>query len=173
MVSLSVALYLAYRELTRSTPTQAALPRFSHILELCLYCKSLNTSVAWYRNVLRLKPHFDNSRMAVFALGTESELILFQRGLTHEDSSLGSNGVVPGHGPPPDSDVKLKTHFCLAVDSAEDVMKWKDELESKGTTILGEVTWPEREGRQGRSVYFSDPDGHVGEVASRGIWPNY
>lgn len=148
---------------------QASLPRFSHILELCLYCKSLPKSVAWYKDVLRLKPHLETPRVAAFPLGDSATLLLFQRGETSEDTSLGQAGLIPGHGLPADSDVKLKTHFALAVDKPEDVLVWKEELESRRVKILGEVTWPAK----GRSVYFEDPDGHVGEVASRGIWPNY
>lgn len=46
---------------------------------------------------------------------------------------------------------------------------WEKELRGKGVRILGKVEWP----KGGKSVYFADPDEHVGEIASRGIWPNY
>ncbi|ORY80290.1 glyoxalase/bleomycin resistance protein/dioxygenase [Leucosporidium creatinivorum] len=146
-----------------------SLPRFTHILELCLYARSLPTSVAWYKDVLRLTPHLDTPRVAAFTLGDTATLLLFQRGETSADVSLGDAGLIPGHGLPPSSDVTLKTHFALAVETPEEVAAWRDELERKGTKILGEVSWP----KGGKSVYFADPDEHVGEIASRGIWPNY
>lgn len=118
--------------------------------------------------------------MAGFALG-QTNLLIFQRGATNKDVHLPDDrGLIPRHGLAEStvqeaerSPTELRTHFCLAVESAEDVEKWADELTSKGVTILGEAKWPQRGQYRARSVYFSDPDGHIGEVASPGIWPNY
>ncbi|GAA5891823.1 hypothetical protein JCM8208_002903 [Rhodotorula glutinis] len=149
----------------------SSLPKISHVLELCLYARHLPTSVAFYSNTLRLgAPYLSNPRMAGFSLG-HTTLLLFQRGHTSSDSVLPSGSVIPGHGPPgiDDPPSKLKTHFALAVERPEDVDRWGDELESGGVEVTGRVTWP----AGGKSVYFADPDGHVGEIASRGIWPHY
>lgn len=62
---------------------------------------------------------------------------------------------------------RLRQHFCLTVDSAADVDTWDKHLMAKGVEILGRVWWPDE---RGRSVYFADPDGNVGEVALRRIW---
>jgi hypothetical protein len=35
--------------------------------------------------------------------------------------------------------------------------------------VLSTIGWE----RGGRSVYFEDLDGHVVEIASRGVWPHY
>lgn len=35
--------------------------------------------------------------------------------------------------------------------------------------ILGRMDWE----KGGKSVYFEDLDGHVGEVGSRGVWAHY
>jgi catechol 2,3-dioxygenase-like lactoylglutathione lyase family enzyme len=35
--------------------------------------------------------------------------------------------------------------------------------------MRGEMTWP----AGGRSIYFEDPDGHVLELATPGLWRNY
>lgn len=35
--------------------------------------------------------------------------------------------------------------------------------------MRGRINWP----GGGRSIYFEDIDGHVGEIGSRGIWPHY
>lgn len=159
---------------------QTTLPRLTHVLELCLYSKHLPSSVAFYRDVLQLTPHLDTERMAGFALG-HTNLLIFQRGATHKDVNLPDNrGLIPRHGlletSPQEakaSPVQLRTHFCLAVENEQDVQKWADALRSKGVTILGEAQWPQRGQHRARSVYFQDPDGHIGEVASPGIWPNY
>lgn len=70
---------------------------------------------------------------------------------------------------PSDENVQLKTHFALAVEKNIEVDQWERELREKEVKILGKVDWP----KGGRSVYFEDPDGHVGEIASRGIWPHH
>lgn len=63
----------------------------------------------------------------------------------------------------------LKQHFCFAVRDPDDVRRYEKVLQQKGIKILGTVNWE----RGGRSVYFADPDGHIGEIGSRGIWPHY
>lgn len=81
-------------------------------------------------------------------------------------------GKIPGHGLSRDDDkVDLKSHFALSVETREDVDRWEKELREKGVEITGNVNdWP---AGGGKSLYFADPDGHVGELASRGIWPHY
>lgn len=48
-------------------------------------------------------------------------------------------------------------------------MKWDEHLQNQGVRILGRTDWE----RGGKNVYFEDPDGHVGEIGSRGIWAHY
>lgn len=122
--------------------------------------------------------------MAGFSLGNTT-LLIFQLGLTTDDISDPS-GTIPHHGPtkevldvlltPSEGDVSgqsnprsLQQHFCLAVEHRDDVLKWEEWLKERNATILGVKDWE----RGGRSVYFEDPDGHVGEIGSRGIWPHY
>ncbi|KAK4052909.1 hypothetical protein OIO90_004185 [Microbotryomycetes sp. JL221] len=121
--------------------------------------------------------------MAGFNLGNTSQLLLFQRGQTNKDIHMSQTDdtlVIPKHGMDDDVNIDftsssqpkgttLHTHFCLAVDKPQDVDHWEQELRSKGVTILGRAQWPPG----GKSIYFHDPDRHVGELASKGIWPNY
>lgn len=124
--------------------------------------------------------------MSGFAL-SQTTLLLFQLGATAADSPMPDNrGTIPGHGPTKDVlDVLLASqggegatdsnaaglhhHFCLAVKSADDVQTWDQWLDKNDAKITGRVHWP----RGGRSVYFADPEGNVGEIASRGIWEHY
>ncbi|BGP36347.1 hypothetical protein JCM10450v2_000246 [Rhodotorula kratochvilovae] len=144
------------------------LPKITHVLELCLYARHLPTSVAFYSQTLRLgTPYLDTPRMAGFSLGSTT-VLLFQRGATADDSVMPhGRGLIPGHGPA--GDETMKTHFALAVERADEVEQWEKEFREGGVEVLGKVEWP----KGGRSVYFADPDGHVGEIASRGIWPHY
>lgn len=121
--------------------------------------------------------------MSTFPLGNTT-LLLFQLGATADDSVLpDSRGTIPGHGPSDDilallnssdpqgnnSPALLKQHFCLAVPSRADVETWEEYMGATGVHITGTVDWP----RGGRSVYFADLDGNVGEIGSRGIWAHY
>lgn len=122
--------------------------------------------------------------MAGFSLGSTT-LLIFQLGLTTEDIR-DSTGTIPHHGPTKDvldlllypsgkdfsgqtGSRSLQQHFCLAVQHRDDVLKWEAWFQEKNVKILGVKDWQ----RGGRSVYFEDPDGHIGEIGSRGIWPHY
>ena len=121
--------------------------------------------------------------MANFGLG-DTTLLLFALGKTGEDIA-DEKGMIPHHGPTPElldvlsrpegtgagagAGVSLKQHFCIAVESPDDVDEWESRLAKKGVKVLSTMRWP----KGGRSVYFEDEDGHVGEFASRGIWPHW
>jgi catechol 2,3-dioxygenase-like lactoylglutathione lyase family enzyme len=42
-------------------------------------------------------------------------------------------------------------------------------LRTQGVAIESETHWA----RGGRSLYFRDPEGHLLELVTPGIWPNY
>ena len=46
---------------------------------------------------------------------------------------------------------------------------WEARLEAEGVPVEGRMTW----GRGGQSLYFRDPDGHLGELATPGVWAIY
>jgi catechol 2,3-dioxygenase-like lactoylglutathione lyase family enzyme len=54
------------------------------------------------------------------------------------------------------------------VDSKE-LAAWESHLLAKGVEILSRVSWP----LGGRSVYFRDPDGHLLELLTPGVWSTY
>lgn len=47
--------------------------------------------------------------------------------------------------------------------------KWDTHFQEEGVKILARMDWE----KGGRSVYFEDLDGHIGEIGSRGIWAHY
>jgi catechol 2,3-dioxygenase-like lactoylglutathione lyase family enzyme len=137
----------------------------------------------------------EQERMAGFGIGSTT-LLLFTLGRTAKDTNL-ADGMIPGHGPTPDllrtigtagadadsssgpesatatsaSNARgsLKQHFCLGVRDVQDVEVWENWLKEKDVKILSTMKWE----RGGKSVYFEDLDGNVGEVGSRGIWQNW
>jgi catechol 2,3-dioxygenase-like lactoylglutathione lyase family enzyme len=134
-----------------------------------------------------------NTTLLLFTLGRTGEDI-------HIDEPK-ARGIVPHHGPTAgvqqllcqriNGDAKptelLKQHFCFAVDTVEQVRAWESRLEEFARDandvngagdeedervkikVLATMDWE----RGGRSVYFEDLDGHVGEIGARGIWPHW
>ena len=172
-------------------------PPPTHVLETCLYVRSMSAALGFYRDVLGLSPQLEAERLSVMPLG-QTTLILFQLGLTEKDfatttETTGNKLTIPGHGPDKaivdllldaktatpvstgDNDrlgvqgINLRTHYCLAVPSKNDVDAWESYLKSKDVKLRGVMEWE----RGGKSVYFEDVDGHVGEIGSRGIWVHY
>ncbi|KAL4739918.1 Glyoxalase/Bleomycin resistance protein/Dihydroxybiphenyl dioxygenase [Aspergillus similis] len=155
-------------------------PPLTHVLETCLYVRDIQASRKFYEDVLNSKPFMQSHRSAGFSFGNTT-LLLFQLGQTDADITTPS-GVIPRHGPSAQilaqldankesagNSESLKQHFCLAVQSLDDVAQWEAYLQKKGVPIISRMSWE----RGGKSIYFADLDGHLAEIASRGIWPHY
>lgn len=137
-------------------------PRIEGIAETILYVDDLARAVTFYQDVLGLPVIAgDGHRFAGLNPGGRQVLLLFKRGGTLTPTPV-SGGVIPphdGHGP---------HHLGFAI-THESYAPWKEKLRSAGIAIEGEAQWA----RGGRSVYFRDPDGHLVELVTPGIWPNY
>jgi catechol 2,3-dioxygenase-like lactoylglutathione lyase family enzyme len=137
------------------------VPRIEGLLETALYVDDMARSVGFFRDVMGLSTMIETERLTAFDSGRQGVLLIFQRGASTEDMP-NEGGVVPGH----DGSGPLHMAFAIAADSYEE---WHRHLAEAGVKIRGEMRWP----RGGRSLYFEDPDGHVLEVATPGLWPNY
>lgn len=169
-----------------SATAKTAPPPPTHVLETCLYVRSLDKAVSFYRDVIGLTATASSQRHTMFPIGNTC-LLLFQLGLTEFDTVFDSKdggeiSTIPGHGPDQKTveallmssdgqqgSVTLHTHYCLAVSTVDEVKEWEHFLNEKKVKIRGIMNWE----RGGRSVYFEDPDGHIGEIGSRGIWQHY
>ena len=137
------------------------MPRIEGLLETALYVDDMARSVGFFRDVMGLSTMIETERLTAFDAGRQGVLLIFQRGASIEDMP-NEGGVVPGH----DGGGPLHMAFAIAADSYDE---WHRHLTQAGVKIRGEMRWP----RGGRSLYFEDPDGHVLEVATPGLWPNY
>lgn len=137
------------------------MPALQRILETVLYVADLARSRTFYENALELVPMASDADFCAYGIGTTSVLILFVRGTTLEDRIL-RGGTIPHH------DGHGCLHFAFAI-AAEDLPKWRVSLAEKGVALAGRMNWP----RGGTSLYFRDPDEHLVELATPGIWPSY
>src|SRR5215468_2131588 len=135
--------------------------QLDRVLETCLYVDDLDRAARFYEQVLRLAVLTSDARFRAYDVGGKSVLLLFRRGATLETVRL-PGGTIPPH------DGSGPLHIAFAV-AASDLADWEQRLEERGVAIEGRTSWP----KGGRSVYFRDPDGHLLELATPGIWKTY
>jgi len=78
------------------------------------------------------------------------------------------NGMAVNHGARGMrlADDSSELAFSIA---ADELAAWEERLAAADIAIEGRTKWP----RGGKSVYFRDPDGHLLELATPGLWPGY
>jgi catechol 2,3-dioxygenase-like lactoylglutathione lyase family enzyme len=136
-------------------------PPIAGILETALYVDDLERAARFYEDVLGLKAINKDQRFAGYDAGPRSVLLLFKRGSTLDTVHMPGGTIPPhdGHGP-------LHVAFAIA---ANDLAGWEAHLAADGIAVESRTDWP----RGGKSIYFRDPDGHLLELATPGLWPNY
>jgi len=137
----------------------SAAPTIDRVIETCLHVDDLDRSGAFYRDVLGLAQIAGDQRFRGFDVGGKSVLLLFRRGGTHETVRL-PGGTIPPHGG------QGELHVAFAVD---ELAVWDARLARLGVAIEGRMTWP----AGGQSLYFRDPDRHLLELATPGLWATY
>lgn len=137
------------------------MPTISGLLETALYVADMERSARFFEDVLGLKAMLRSERLSAFDAGGAGVLLVFKRGESTKDVEC-KGGIIPGH----DGAGPLHMAFSIPASSYDE---WVAHLQAAGTILRGEMRWD----RGGRSIYFEDPDGHVLELATPGLWPNY
>jgi catechol 2,3-dioxygenase-like lactoylglutathione lyase family enzyme len=138
------------------------IPPIHGVVESILYVDDLPKAVVFYREVLGFVPlKGDGDRFQAFDAGGRGVLLLFKRGGTLAPA-VTAGGVIPPH------DGRGPHHIAFAIDP-ESYEPWRGRLQARGIAIESETHWE----RGGRSLYFRDLDGHLVELVTPGIWPNY
>lgn len=141
------------------------MPHLDRILETSLYVNDLAKAVQFYQDVLELRPLVQDPRFCAFDVSGRSVLLLFLRGASVTETifpTANGPGVIPPH------DGKGPLHIAFAI-AAGDLPGWEERLAKYGVAIESRITWP----RGGTSIYFRDPDGHLLELATPGLWATY
>jgi catechol-2,3-dioxygenase len=131
-------------------------PNVNGVLETSLYVESAARSAEFYRRVFGFEPLEpslplnDETRLCPLRAGDRSVLLLFKRGAT------------------PDTDATGAIHIAFGI-ARSDLSKWEDWLAQQGIVIELRKTWQ----YGGEALYFRDPDGHLLEVVTPGVWSIY
>ena len=136
-------------------------PRLSGIIETALYVRSLPAARDFYETILGLEALHADERMCALDVAGRSVLLLFPIGGALEPVDL-PDGRIPPH------DASGQQHIAFAI-TADELPRWENHLQERGIAIEGRAGWP----RGGQSLFFRDPDGHLLEVATPGLWATY
>jgi len=137
------------------------MPRLDGILETALYVDDMARARKFYEDVLGLAPIFQDKRLVAYGVAGRDVLLLFNRGSATQTMTM-PGGTIPGH------DGSGPLHIAFAV-GKDEMAEWERQLAASGIAIEGETEWS----RGGRSIYFRDPDGHLLELATPGLWTVY
>ena len=130
-------------------------PQVNGILETSLHVEHPTQSVEFYRRVFGFEPIdtnqkggiTDETRLCALRAGDRSVLLLFKRGATTDTDATGA------------------IHVAFGISRSE-LPAWEAWLSQQGITIELRKIWK----YGGEALYFCDPDGHLLEVVTPGVW---
>jgi catechol 2,3-dioxygenase-like lactoylglutathione lyase family enzyme len=130
-------------------------PKTEGILESSLYVTDVARSARFYEKIFgfRIISDFGDRGCAIKA-GARQVLLLFRKGASRDVLS------------PHDGDGELHLAFAIA---PADLASWEAWLSENGIAIEEKRSWE----LGGHSLYFRDPDRHLLEVATPGVWSLY
>jgi catechol 2,3-dioxygenase-like lactoylglutathione lyase family enzyme len=137
------------------------VPKLSDLKETCLYVDNLDRAKTFYKEVLGLESLVEDNRFCALDVAGRHILLLFLRGASTQETELPGGKIPPHDGAGP-----IHAGFSIHRD---ELAGWELHLAANGVEILSSVTWP----RGGRSIYFRDPDGHLLELLTPGVWSTF
>jgi catechol 2,3-dioxygenase-like lactoylglutathione lyase family enzyme len=130
-------------------------PKTEGILESSLYVDDVARSAHFYEKIFGFTVISDfGKRGCAIEAGNRQVLLLFRKG--------GSRAIPTPH----DGDGEL--HLAFAI-SATELASWEEWLAENGIAVEEKRAWE----RGGQSLYFRDPDRHLIELATPGVWSIY
>ena len=129
--------------------------RAARVLETSVYATNLETTAAFYRDVIGLAFYSQQPGRHVFFRCGDGMLLVFNPTATQvADGRVGVHGASgPGH-----------VAFAATLD---DIPDWRRHFQAHGVVVEQDVTWPSG----GQSLYVRDPAGNSVELATPTTWP--
>ncbi len=131
------------------------MPKLDGILEPALYVEDTERSAQFYQSVFGFQVIDSSPRLCALGIAPRQVLLLFKKGAS---ANLPA-GATDGSG---------QLHLAFAIPAAE-LAAWEAWLNKHGVPIEEKRAWE----LGGQSLYFRDPDGHLLELATPGVWSNY
>jgi catechol 2,3-dioxygenase-like lactoylglutathione lyase family enzyme len=130
-------------------------PKTEGILESSLYVEDVALSARFYEKLFGFRVISDfGERGCALEAGPRQVLLLFAKS--------GSRAIqTPHHG-----DGELHLAFAIR---AEELAAWEGWLAANGIAVEEKRAWD----LGGQSIYFRDPDRHLIEIATPGVWSIY
>jgi len=130
-------------------------PKSDGILESSLYVDDVRVSAQFYQKIFGFSVISDfGERGCALQAGERQVLLLFKK--------EGSRHIATPH------DGSGELHIAFAIQASE-LANWEAWLEENGIAVEEKTTWK----MGGKSVYFRDPDRHLLEIATPGVWSVY
>ena len=130
-------------------------PKSEGVLESSLYVDNVARSARFYEKIFGFHIISDfGERGCALQAGSFQVLLLFKKG--------GSRSIPSPH------DGHGELHIAFAIPDSE-LASWEAWLAENGISVEEKRTWE----LGGQSVYFRDPDRHLVEIATPGVWSIY
>jgi catechol 2,3-dioxygenase-like lactoylglutathione lyase family enzyme len=130
-------------------------PKTEGILESSLYVADVARSAQFYEKIFGFRTISDfGGRGCAMEAGSRQVLLLFKKG--------GSRTIQSPH----DGDGEL--HLAFAIRAGE-LEGWEAWLKENEIAVVEKRRWD----LGGQSIYFRDPDRHLIEIATPGVWSIY
>jgi len=119
-------------------------------LETSLYVETPERSARWYETIFGFEVVARSDRLWALGVAGRQLLLLFKKGASTDHDGSG----------------ELHLAFSIA---ASDLDSWEQWLAENGVAVESRKTWE----YGGCSLYFRDPDRHLLELATPGVWSIY
>ena len=130
-------------------------PKSEGILESSLYVNDVAASAQFYEKIFGFRIISDfGERGCALQAGNRQVLLLFKK--------RGSRLIQSAH------DGEGELHVAFAIRPSE-LASWEAWLAENGVAVEEKRTWE----LGGQSLYFRDPDRHLIEIATPGVWSIY
>ena len=131
------------------------------MLEFGLYVKDVSRAADFYPLLFGFPVLVSQEQMAALDVEGKQILLLFEHGTLSEPVNM-PGGVLLPH------DSEGTSHVAFAI-LESDVERWEGWLREHAVEVESTVEWD----GGGRSLYFRDPDGHLLELVTPGVWETY